>query len=453
MHSKHPNSGMTRRRFLAQGASAVGALSLFTIVPRHVLGGPGYKAPSETLYLAGIGLGGKGFDDANELKHEKIVALCDVDDAKGARLFNQFPEAKRFRDYRKMLEQEKGIDAVFVATPDHTHAVISMAAIKMGKHVYCQKPLTHSVFEARELARAAREANVATQMGNQGLAAESVRVLAEMLADGCIGPVHEVHIWTDRPIWPQGIERPRDTPAVPASLDWDLWLGPAPERAFHPAYHPFSWRGWKDFGTGALGDIGCHTFAPVFRALKLGHPETIEGTASKFCPGAGGSPTFFKETFPRASIVRYRFPARENWPACTLVWYDGGLKPPRPPELEEDRELGAGGTLLIGEKGKLLNGRLIPESSQKAYTRPAKTLPRSIGHYKEWTEACKGGQPGGSEFGFAGLVTEVVLLGNIALETGKLLRWDGPNMRIANVPEANHFLRREYRAGWSLSGS
>jgi hypothetical protein len=450
MQSNHANRGLTRRDFLARGAAAAGALGLFTIVPRHVLGGPGYKAPSETLYIAGIGLGGKGHTDAQELKHEKIVALCDVDDDKGAATFNLFPEAKRFRDYRKMLEQEKGIDAIFVATPDHTHAVISMAALKMGKHVYCQKPLTHSIFEARELARAAREANVATQMGNQGLAEESVRVLGEMIADGCIGPVHEVHIWTDRPIWPQGIERPGDTPAVPASLDWDLWLGPAPARAFHPAYHPFSWRGWKDFGTGALGDIGCHTFAPVFRALKLGHPETVEGSASKYCPGAGGTPVLFKETYPQASTVKYQFPARDNMPACTLTWYDGGLKPPRPPELDEGRELGIGGTLFVGEKGKLLNGRLLPESRQKEYTLPAKTLPRSIGHYKEWTEACKGGKPGGSEFGFASLVTEVVLLGNIALETGKFLRWDGPNMRITNVPEANNLLRREYRPGWSL---
>jgi predicted dehydrogenase len=335
-----------------------------------------------------------------------------------------------------------------------------LAAIKMGKHVYCEKPLTHSVWEARQVAEAARAHKVATQMGNSGQASEDTRRLAEMIWDNAIGPVREVHIWTDRPsnglfneYWPQGVDRPKDSPPVPPTLDWDLWLGPAPLRPYHPAYLPFKWRGWWDFGTGALGDIGCHTFDPVFRALKLSHPTSVEASSTRVN----------LETYPLASMVTYQFPARGEMPPMKLTWYDGGLRPTRPEELEEEHEMGANGHLFIGDKGKILTLRtqarrgyvLIPEARAKAYGDPPRKLPRSIGHHKEWISACKGGPAAGSNFDWAGPLTEVVLLGNVALRqqmreelTTKKLLWDGPKMRFTNSDEANKFLRREYRQGW-----
>jgi predicted dehydrogenase len=432
------------------------------VVPGHVLGRDGTKPPSEKLNIAGIGFGGQGASDLANLESENIVALCDVDSVHAARTFQRYSKAKRHIDYRKMLEQQRDIDAVVVATPDHLHACVSTAAIKLGKHVYCEKPLTHSVWEARQLAKVAREAKVATQMGNQGQASEETRQLCELIWDGAIGPVREVHVWTDRPsnglygeYWPQGIERPADTPAVPATLDWDLWLGPAPKRPYNPIYVPFRWRGWWDFGTGALGDIGCHSLDPVFRALKLGHPTSVQASSSRAN----------KETYPLASMVTYQFPARAEMPALKLVWYDGGLRPPRPPELEPGKEMGAGGHLFIGDKGKILTQRgnrqrayaLIPDSRAKEYGDPPKKLPRSIGHYAEWVAACKGGKPAGSNFDWAGPLTEVVLLGNVALRyelreelANHPLLWDGENMRFTNSEAANKFLRPEFREGWSL---
>lgn len=432
---------INRRQFL--GSVAAGAAA-FTIVPRHVLGGSGYTPPSEKLNIAGIGVGGRGRKDIEGISSENIVALCDVDEERAAETFKKYPQAKRYRDFRRMLEKEKNIDAVMVATPDHVHAAASMMAIKMGKGVYCEKPLTYSVYEARELAKAAREYKVATQMGNQGQASEETRLLCEWIWDGAIGPVREVHIWNNRPTWPQGIDRPKERPPVPSGLDWDLWLGPAPKRPYHPCYLPFKWRGWLDFGTGALGDMGCHKFDPIFRALKLGHPTSVEACGSVYDTKRSD------ETYPRASIVRYQFPAREDMPAVKLTWYDGGLKPARPEELEAERQMGKSGAIYVGDKGKMLDGRLIPESKMKEYERPPKTLPRSIGHHKEWIEACKGGQAAGSNFDFAHLVAEVVLLGNIALRTGEKLYWDGPNMKVTNVPEANEYIHRQYRQGWSL---
>lgn len=432
---------VSRRSFIKGGAAAIAA---FTVIPRYVLGGPGQTPPSERLNIASVGVGGQGTYDLTQFAADhNIVALCDVDDAYAAKTFDSYPKANKYRDFRKMLEKEKTLDAVVIATPDHTHAVIAMAAIQMGKHVYCQKPLTYSILEAHKLAEAARQAGVATQMGNQGLADESVRLVCELISDGAIGPVREVHNWTDRPIWPQGIDRPTDTPPVPGTLEWDLWLGPAPYRPYHPMYLPFKWRGWWDFGTGALGDMGCHSFAPIFKALKLGHPISVE-TCSTY------KDKLNPETYPVASIVRYEFPAREGMPPVSLTWYDGGLKPATPPELEQQHKLGSGGVLYIGDKGKMLEGKLIPEAKMQTYKQPAKTLPRSIGHYKEWIAACKGGEPGWSNFDFASLVTEVVLLGNVALRSGQKLYWDGKNMKVTNVPEANQYLMREYRQGWSL---
>jgi predicted dehydrogenase len=430
---------LSRRDFLGTVATA----TVFTIVPRYVLGGGGHTPPSEKLNIALVGVGGKGRSNTRNLSSENIVALCDVDEKRAAETFEKFPKAKKYHDFRKMLEKEgKNIDAVVVTTPDHTHAAISMAAMQTGKHVYCEKPLTHTISEARLLAKTAREAKLATQMGNSGQASEEVRLLCEWIWDGAIGPVREVHKWTDRPVdyWPQGIDRPKQTPLVPTTLDWDLWLGPAPYRPYNPAYVPFTWRGWWDFGTGALGDMGCHGFDPIFRALKLGHPISVEATSTPV----------FAETYPLASVVRYKFPARGDMPPVELTWYDGGLKPAIPDELEPGRKFGKRGVIYIGDKGKMMNGRIIPEKKMQEYEKPPKTLPRSAGHYKEWVEACKGGKPAGSNFDFAALVTEVVLLGNIALRTGEKLYWDGPSMEITNVPEANQYLQTEYRQGWRL---
>ena len=447
---KTENKKISRRDFM--GAAAVAA---FTVVPRHVLGGPGQTPPSEKLNIAGIGVGGQGAGDLNAVSSQNIVALCDVDWGHAAGTFRRYPKAKKYRDFRKMLDkEEKNIDAVVVATPDHVHAVASMAAIKRGKHVYCEKPLTHSVYEARILAQAAREHKVATQMGNQGQASEGTRLMCECIWDGAIGPVREVHVWTDRPLrglnsvyWPQGVDRPTDTPEVPATLDWDLWLGPAPKRPYNRAYVPFKWRGWWDFGTGALGDIGCHSLDPVFRALKLGAPTSVEASCT----------LVNKETYPVASVVRYQFGARGDMPPVKVTWYDGGMRPARPDELDEGRRIGTGGHLFVGDKGKMLGARLIPESRMIEYGKPPQMIPRSPGHHIEWIEACKGGKPAGSNFDHAGPLAEAVLLGNVALrpemkETVNRTRllWDGPNMKIKNVPEANKFLRRDYREGWTL---
>jgi len=351
-----------------------------------------------------------------------------------------------------MLEKEdKNIDAVVVATPDHMHAVATMMAIKMGKHVYCEKPLAHDIFEVRKVTEAAREAGVATQLGNQGQASPETRLVCEFIWDDAIGPVREVHSWCNRYISPRGLERPKDKQPVPATLNWELWLGTAAWRPYHSCYLPFNWRGWWDFGTGVLGDIGCHQFAPIFRALKLGYPTSVEACSS----GVNS------ETAPLASMVRYEFPVRDDMPPVKLTWYDGGLMPARPAELEDGRRMGgADDNLYVGDKGKMLGHRLIPESRNNEYGKPPEVLPRSPGHHKEWILACKGGPPAGSNFDVSGPMAEVVLLGNIAVRMGKelyekglKLYYDGPKMNITNLPEANKYIRREYREdreGWTL---
>ncbi len=444
---------ISRRQFMGTAAS----VAAFTVVPRYVLGGPGNVPPSEKLNLAGVGIGGQGRSDLSNLESENIVALCDVDWRYARGTFERYPNAKRYKNFREMLDKEdKNLDGVVVATPDHLHAPVSMAAIKRGKHVYCEKPLTHTVLEAKMLAEAAREAGVATQMGNQGQAGEGVRLLCETIWDGAIGQVHEVHIWTDRPLnginkwyWPQGVDRPKGQDPVPDTLDWDLWVGPAPMRPYvNRVYNPFVWRGWWDFGTGALGDIGCHSLDPVFRALKLGYPTSVEACCT----------LVNNETYPAASRVTYEFPARGDLAPVTLHWYDGGMKPPRPPELEDGRRWDTNGALYIGEKGKIYNGRLLPESRQREYGKPPETVERSPGHYKEWVIACKGGKPAGSNFpDHAGLLAQVVLLGNIAIRpvlkdkllSTKLL-WDAEKYAFSNMPEANQYLTKGYREGWSL---
>ncbi len=443
---------ISRRGFMGAAATA----AAFTVVPRHVLGGAGRTAPSEKLNIAGIGVGGRGSGDLRALESENIVALCDVDWRHAAGTFRRYPSARKYKDFREMLDKEdKNIDAVMVATPDHMHFMASMWAIKRGKHVYCEKPLTHSVYEARTLAEAARKAGVATQMGNQGQAGEAPRLLRETIWDGAIGQVRDVHVWTDRPLnginkwyWPQGVDRPTDRPEVPETLDWDLWLGPAPYRPYHPAYLPFKWRGWWDFGTGALGDIGCHSLDPVFRALKLGHPTSVEACCT----------LVNNETYPVASRVTYEFPQRGDMAPVRVHWYDGGMKPPRPRELEDGRTWDTNGALYVGDEGMILGNRLIPESRQREYGKPPQKVERSPGHHKEWILACKGGKPAGSNFpDHAGLLAQVVLLGNLCLRplikekmTKVKLHWDGDAMKVTNLPEANQYLRREYREGWTV---
>ncbi|UCC21504.1 MAG: Gfo/Idh/MocA family oxidoreductase [Planctomycetota bacterium] len=456
INKKHTKK-ISRRGFM-QGAA--GAAMAFTIVPRHVLGGPGNTPPSEKLNIAGVGVGGMGASDVQNCATENIVALCDVHDSYAAKTFKTYPKAKVYKDYRRMLDKQKDIEAVVVATPDHTHACIAMAAIRAGKHVYVEKPLAYSIHEVRKLTEAARQAKVASQMGNQGHASEDIRNICEWIADGAIGPVREVHAWTTHAVWPQGIERPKDTPAVPEGLDWDRWIGPAPYRPYHPAYHPMLWRGWWDFGTGALGDMGCHVLDPAFWALNLGYPTSVEASSSIYVSEITWDKTLNTESYPRASIVRYEFPARGDMPPVELTWYDGGLMPPRPAELEEGRQMGnkLGGIIFIGDKGKIMGGshggggaRIIPESKMKEYNRPPKTIARSPGHHAEWVKACKTGQAAGSNFDYAGPFTEVVLLGNIALRMmHKRLYYDGPSMKVTNLPEANEYIHRQYRQGWTL---
>lgn len=453
---KH-TSNVSRRDFMA-GMAATSAV--FTIVPGHVLGRNGNTPPSNKLNIAGIGVGGRGGGDIRAVRTENIVALCDVDQEHAAGTFKKFPKAKAYRDFRVMLEkEEKNIDAVVVATPDHSHAVATMMAIKMGKHVFCEKPLAHSVYETRMITEAAREHNVQTQMGNQGHSSEQIRQLCEWIWDGAIGPVREVYTWSDRPaggqIWSTFAvrSRPKETPPVPETLDWDLWLGPVRHRPYHPCYVPTKWRAWVDFGTGALGDMGCHILDPVFWALQLGRPTSIEATTTHW------EPEVSSETYPRASIVRFEFPARGDMPPVKLTWFDGRLKPPVPADLKPGKKLGTNGAILIGEKGTIMHGshgagglKLLPEARNREYERPAKTLPRvKDGHQQDWVRACKDGKPASANFDYGGALTEMVLLGVLAIRTkDQKLEWDGDNLRFTNNEEANELIRPAFRDGWSL---
>ena len=448
MSGEHIN----RRRFLTTTATTAAV----TIIPSHVLGGPRNKPPSEKLNIAGIGIGGMGKSNLRQLESENIVALCDVDHNYAAGTFKRYPKAKVYTDYRKMLDKQKDIDAVVIATPDHTHAVISMEAMRRGKHVYCQKPLTHDVYESRMLAKKAKETGVTTQMGIQGHSGEGIRLIREWIEDSAIGEIREVDALCSLSYYPFGhawwsskwSRRPKETPPVPSTLDWDLWLGPAPKRPYHQAYHPGVWRCWWDFGCGMMGDRGAHTLDPVFWALKLGHPTSVEAT----------SVDLNSDTHPVASIVVYRFGARGDLPPVKLTWYDG-LRAPRPTDIEDGRRLGnvEGGALFKGSKGKLMAGvygegaRLIPESRMKEYKQPPKTIPRVKGsHEMDWVRACKDGQPAGADFEYSGLLTEVCLLGNVARRVDARIEWDPVNMKVTNMPEADKYVRTQYRKGWNL---
>ena len=476
-----PLSAISRRQFLYYSALAASATALTgcgTARPRGI-------SANEKLNIGVVGVSGKGSVDTTCCASENIIALCDVDEKAAAGPRAKYPKARFYKDFRKMLEQEKSLDAVVVSTPDHLHATVAAMAIRMGKHVYCQKPLTQTVYEARLLRGLAKEYKVATQMGNQGSAEDGLRRAVEVVQAGFLGPVRQVHVWTNRPIWPQGMDRPTGEDAVPPTFDWDLWLGPAPWRPFKAewpegqgpqtgrsgkrarkgVYHPFVWRGWQDFGTGALGDMACHTANMPFRALKLGYPTEVEAESSGMN----------KESYPKSSRIRFEFPGREGLPPLTFWWYDGGRKPA--PELTGDIQemldkVPDSGCLLLGDKGTLFSGNdyaarfavklkdekeLIDASTHEG----VKAIPQTIArnpfqggpdpkHHLEWIAACKGGPAAYSNFDIAAYLTEIILLGCVALRVGKKLEWDGPNMVAKNAPEAAQFIRRHPRKGWSL---
>jgi len=509
--SKKP---VSRRKFLAKSA---GAAIGFSIVPRRVMGGAGYIPPSDKINIAFIGVGSQGLRVMLRfLKQPDVhgVAVCDPNKTSanfpqwdthefcksvrnllgvetgwdwlspdepihlthslqvtsgvagrepcqkiveayyaGQQRSGEYRGCRAYNDFRELLEKEKDVDAVVVCTTDNLHAAVSAAAMRKRKHVFCQKPLTHTVYEARRIAEIARETGVATQIAVANQASEDTRLLCEWIWAGAIGPVREVSNWSSRPFWPQGLERPSGADPVPEGLDWDLWLGPAAERPFNRAYVPFVWRGWADFGCGALGDMGSYSFDTIFRVLKLEAPVSVEASSTER----------YEETYPLASIIRYGFAARGEMPPVRFTWYDGGLKPPRPEELEASRpfvgesEEGDEGLLFVGEDGKILCGfngshpRLIPEAKMASYQPPPKTLPRSPGNEREWLDACKGGKvkPGGS-FEFSGPVTETLLLGNVAARAGQKLIWDRSNLRVANLDVAQKYIRPDRRRGWEL---
>ncbi|MHB8862964.1 MAG: Gfo/Idh/MocA family protein [Pirellulaceae bacterium] len=437
---------LTRRDMLVRTAGLGTAALLGTRVKSAVA----KLAPSQKLNLAFIGSGGQASFSLDNLAEHNVVALCDVDERQAAPAFERFPNAKRFRDYRRMLDDlHQQIDAVVVATPDHTHAPASVRAMRLGKHVYCEKPLTWSIAEARLMAQTARQYQVATQMGTQGMAMEGARAGIEVLRAGVIGPVREMHVWTDRAEgwWPQGVGRPSDTPSVPNGLDWDLWLGAAPVRPYHPAYVPFKWRGWLDFGTGAVGDMGIHNAAMAWVGLELGVPHSVEVIATS---GAN------RETYPAWATLRFEFPARGPLPPVTMYWYDGGKQPPA--ALIGGQELAKNGAILVGQLGTMYSiewtgadWHLLPEENFRDLQPPAASMPRSNGHHNEWITACQGGPPAFCNFvDFGAPLTEVMLLGNLAIRTGKKIEWDAQAMQVRGLPAADALLRREYRQGWEL---
>lgn len=435
-----PESRLNRRSFL-QKSTAGAALAGFVIVPRHVLGGAGHTPPSEKVNVAGIGVGNRGEQVLRMMANHNIVALCDVDANCLAKAAELYPKAMKHSDFRRMLDKEdKNIDAVAVATPDHTHVPITVMALKMGKHCYTEKPLGHDIHEVREATQMARRYGLATQLGNGAHASYNYRRVVELVRAGAIGEVREVHVWRELGADPR--YRPRETPPVPQHLAWDLWLGPAPYRPYHPCYHPMHWRHWWDFGNGQLGDMGCHLIDLPFWALGLKYPATVE---------AEGPPAH-PEMYPRWLIIRWTFPARDDLPPVELTWYDGGTKPslleqanfPNWPE----------GVLFVGADGMLISEwgkhELYPRQQFGDFQPPPRTIPESIGHAEEWLAACKTGSPTGCNFEYSGPLTETVLLGTVAYRVGKKLEWDPVNLKATSCPEADPFIQRAYREGWTL---
>ena len=442
---------MHRRHFMKTaglGAVAFAALPDIGISWAAVPSRMGRIIQGRKLNIACIGIGGKGRSDVSSVASENIVALCDVDLNRGMGRFKQFPDAKHYRDFRRMLvEMDDQIDAVTVSTPDHMHFPAAMMAIEMGKHVFVQKPMAHTIEEVRLLTEAARKHQVATHMGIQGHAMDGIRRMREWYAARAIGEINEIHIWTDRPIWPQGMTAPLPKAAVPEHLDWNLWQGVAPERDFGNGYLPFNWRGWWDYGCGALGDIGCHAMDCAFDVLSLGNPTSVEAVSAPINDQTG----------PKWAVVTYQFPKTAERGPVKLVWYSGNKQPERPKELEEGRNIpgGIGGQLWYGSEGTIMvsdvycrSARIIPEAKMQDFAKtrmPEKTEKKSIGHYQEWIEACKGGAPAGANFDYAGPLTEMVLLGNLAVRSGKKIEWDAEKLLCTNVPEANRYVRKDYR--------
>ncbi len=449
MKEKEKSSGLSRRQFLERTAVVTAGL---TIVPSHVVSGLGHKAPSDKLNIAGIGIGGMGRTNLRHASTENIIALSDVDWRYAGKTFKDYPKAKRFYDWREMFDKMgKSIDAVMIATPDHSHAVAAAHAITMGKHVYVQKPLTHSVYESRLLTKLARKYNVVTQMGNQGNSGEGIREVTEWIRAGVIGEVKKAYAWTNRPIWPQGLERPKKVYPVPETLRWDLFIGPAPKRPYNPIYHPWNWRGWWDFGTGALGDMANHIMDPIFMALDLKYPYKVQASSTQINT----------ESPPHAEIVHYVFPARGKHPEVEVSWYDGGLLPPRPEELPDGDIMGRdtnGGCLFIGEKGKIMTGcygkdpTLLPYSKMKDFVPLPKTMRRpeevtglkwnNGAHEQDWIRACKENPSDrvlpSSNFNYSGPLNEMVVMGVVAVrlqDLNRWLLWDGENMKFTNISD------------------
>lgn len=481
-------SSTSRRSFIKKGALA--SSSVF-IVPRHVLGGVGYTAPSDKLNIAAIGAGGKGASDifnASVNGRENIVALCDVDFSGSAKTsVERFPKAKLYADFRKMLEKEKSIDAVTISTPDHVHGPAAAAAMSLGKHVYVQKPMTHNIREARMLTEMARTQKVVTQMGNQGGSNPLLGMVQKWIDSGVMGKISKVQIWTNRPVWPQGGEMPAPNPSLkPDALDWDLWLGPAPNKPYTPNLHPFSWRGWWDYGTGALGDVGCHLIDIPFRTLGLKYPTDAECSVGSVFSQMW-TPDYHPEGCPASSFITLHFGATEKSKSpIEMTWSDGGIKPSHPEIIPPNQDIGGknseNGVLIIGEKGIISTN--INDSSPlmpKLYLNDGTTdfgpevedMPEpEYGHQRKWVDACKAGFNSKehlgltSSFDYAGPMTETVLMGNLAIRSymlrkdnaegkkeffaRKKLLWDGENMRITNLEEANQFVGRTYREGWAI---
>jgi len=463
----------SRRKFLRDSAIAAAG---FFIVPRHVLG-KGYVAPSDKLNIGSIGAGGKGQSDIAEFfksGHANIVSLCDVDDRQSVTTRKNFPNAKYYKDWRQMLEKEQNnIDAVSVSIPDHGHAVAALSAMQLGKHVYVQKPLTHDIYEARTLTAAAKRYNVVTQMGNQGASGDGVRQMQEWYKAGVIGRAHTIICWTNRPVWPQGFGKPKGKEEIPPELDWDLWLGPTAWEEYHKGYVPFNWRGYWTFGTGALGDMGCHIIDPAFKTVGLGYPNSVECSVANIYEQMWNA-SYYPDSCPVASSMVLNFPMDNGKHNVKLHWMDGGIMPERPDELGENENMGddGGGAIIIGTKGKMMcgtygsNPTLLP-TSRNSQVHVAKKLARvPEGHYAQWVNACIAGfgkQEVSSPFEYAGPLTETILMGNLALRawnvkengnfTGrKKLLWDAENMKITNYDAANQFVKRTYREGYNKAG-
>jgi predicted dehydrogenase len=472
-HKKKNKQDFSRRSFLKNTTIAA---SGFFIVPRSVLG-RGFVAPSDKLNIAGIGAGGKGNSDLREFSKSpnvNIAFLCDVDDRQAVDSVKRFPKAKYYKDFREMLSKEaKNIDAVSVSTPDNTHAIAAMAAMQLGKHVYVQKPMTHDIYEARMLTEAARKYKVVTQMGNQGSSGDGVRQMQEWYNAGLIGDATEIHVWTNRPVWPQGMGNPKGKDEIPKELNWDLWLGPAQYEEYHKEFLPFNWRGYWAYGTGALGDMGCHLIDPAFKTVGLGYPSEVECSEGAVFEKMWNA-AYYPESCPISSSVKLKFPGKNGKPDVKLYWMDGGIVPERPDELGPNERMGGddGGVIITGTKGKMMcecygaNPTLLPTSKTKETNVPQTLARVPEGHYLQWVNACLAGfgnATTSSNFDYAGPLTETILMGNLALRSylvkgpdgkgfpgRKKLLWDAQNMKITNFDEANQYVKREYRSGWKL---